>query len=184
MTPEEENAALRSENADLREQVRMLAGEVQALRARLAKDSHNSSKPPASDGLARKTKSLRQKTGRKPGGQAGHPGQRVSLVATPDEVVEHRPTVCGACQQALPEDAARWIERRQVHEAPPLRLRVSEHRIAHVRCPACGATAEAEAPAGGRAPRHYGPRLRALATSLVQQQFVPSARTRDLLAEV
>jgi hypothetical protein len=184
MTSEEENAALRLENAELREQVRVLASEVQALRARLAKDSHNSSKPPASDGLARKTKSLRQKTGRKPGGQAGHPGHRVTLVATPDERVEHRPARCGACQQALPEDAPRWVERRQVQEVPPLRLRVSEHRIAHVRCPACGATTAAEAPAGIRAPRQYGPRLRALATYLVQQQFVPYARCRDLLAEV
>ena len=61
MTPEERNAELEAENAALREQVRALLERVQELEARLAKDSHNSSKPPSSDGLQRKTKSLRTK---------------------------------------------------------------------------------------------------------------------------
>src|SRR5262249_49176417 len=79
------------ESAALREQVRTLLAEVQELRGQLAKDSHHSSKPPASDGLGRKTKSLRKRTGRKPGGQPGHRGHQVRLVAVPDMVVVHRP---------------------------------------------------------------------------------------------
>lgn len=183
-TPEEELANLRAENAALREQVRTLLTEVQALKGQLAKDSHNSSKPPSSDGLARRTKSLRQKSGKKRGAQPGHPGHRVSLVATPDEVVEHWPARCGACQGALPAGGPGWVERRQVHELPVLRLRIVEHRVAHVRCPACGATTAAAAPAGAAAPRQYGPRLRALCAYLVQQHFVPYARVRELLADV
>jgi transposase len=50
MTPEERNAELEAENAALREQVRALLERVQELEARLAKDSHNSSKPPAVTG--------------------------------------------------------------------------------------------------------------------------------------
>lgn len=184
MTPDEENAILRAENAALREQVRTLLAEVQELRGHLAKDSHNSSKPPASDGLARKTKSLRKPSGKKPGGQPGHRGHQVRLVQTPDTVVVQRPQRCGTCQHALPDDAPGWVERRQVHELPPVRLHVTEHRLLHVRCPHCGATTAGEAPGDVRAPRHYGPRLRAVATYLVQQQFVPYARVRELLAEV
>lgn len=71
-----------------------------------------------------------------------------------------------------------------MHEVPPLRLVVTEHQIAHVRCAGCGATTRGAVPAGGRAPVQYGPRLRALAVYLVQQQFVPYARARELLAEV
>jgi hypothetical protein len=168
MTPEEEIAALRAENAALRAQVRDLLGEMQVLRGQLAKDSHNSSKPPSSDGLARKTRSLRQKSGKKPGGQPGHPGHQVRLVETPDAVVMHRPARCGSCQQALPDDALAWIERRQVHELPVVRLTVTEHQISHVRFPACGRTTAAAAPAGVDAPRQYGPRLRAVATYLVE----------------
>jgi transposase len=184
MTSEEENIALRAENAALREQVQELRAEVQALKGQLVKDSHNSSKPPSSDGLARKTRSLRTPSGKKPGAQPGHPGHQVRLAETPDEVVGHRPERCAACQQWLPDEAPRWIERRQVHELPPVRLTVTEHQIEHVRCPACGATTAAAAPFGVSAPRQYGPRMRAVAGYLVQQQFVPYARVRDVLADV
>jgi transposase len=183
MTPEEEST-LRAENAALREQVQALLARVQELQAQLAKDSHNSSKPPSSDGLKRKPKSLREKSGKKRGGQPGHPGHRVSLVATADSVEIHRPRQCSSCQHDLPSDAPSWVERRQVSELPSLRLQVSEHQILHVRCPACGATTAAEAPAGVRAPQQYGPRLRALCAYLTQQQFVPYARVREFCADV
>jgi transposase len=96
MTPDEDIAALKAENAALREQVSVLVARVQELEARLAKDSHNSSKPPSSDGLgrvARKTKSLRRPSGKKAGGQLGHRGETLRLVAKPDAMVEHRPLV-------------------------------------------------------------------------------------------
>ncbi len=107
MTSEERIAELESENAKLREQVTVVLARVQELEARLAKDSHNSGKPPSSDGLARKTKSLRKRSGKKPGGQLGHRGETLHLVATPDVVVEHRPAVCSACQAPL-DARRRW----------------------------------------------------------------------------
>ena len=110
------------------------------LEGQLAKDSHNSSKPPSSDGLARKPKSLRRKSAKKPGGQLGHRGQTLRLQATPDVVVEHRPTVCAGCQALLDAVAPVMLrERRQVQDLPPLRLRITEHQALHVRCPACQA---------------------------------------------
>src|SRR5690242_16097891 len=131
MTPEERNAELETENAALREQVRALLERVQELEARLAKDSHNSSKPPSSDGLKRKTKSLRQKSGKKPGGQLGHRGETLHLVAQPDEVVEHRPRHCPQCQTPLADAEVVLRERRQVHDLPAVaRLVVREHQAA------------------------------------------------------
>ena len=143
MTPAEEVAALKAENAQQREQIAVLLERVRDLEARLAKDSHNSSKPPASDGLKRqvpRTRSLRQKTGKKPGGQLGHPGETLHLVVTPDAVVEHRPAACAACQAPLTESALGEVvarERRQVQDLPPIRLHVTEHQTLSVRCPAC-----------------------------------------------
>src|SRR5215813_10050487 len=75
-----------------REQITALLTEVQLLRGQLAKDSHNSHKPPTSDGLQRRPRSQRRTSGRKSGGQLGHPGQTLPLVALPDEVVTYSPT--------------------------------------------------------------------------------------------
>src|SRR5258705_9646723 len=146
MTPPDERiAALESENAALRAQVQTIPGlqaqiaellaQVQHLQARLAKDSHNSSKPPSTDPLGRKRpRSQRRRSGKKPGGQLGHRGETLHLVATPDAVVEHRPARCEACQIPLDETApVAGYERRQVQEVPPVRLLVREHRALHMR---------------------------------------------------
>ena len=58
----------------LASQVEVLTGRVLTFEGMLHKDSHNSSKPPSSDGFGKKTKSLREASGKKPGGQLGHKG--------------------------------------------------------------------------------------------------------------
>jgi transposase len=191
MKPEEEMIALRAENGELRQQLEvalaqngLLLERVQELEARLAKDSHNSSKPPASDGLGRKTKSLRRKSGKPSGGQLGHWGETLHLVATPNEVSEQRPSVCRACQTPLDGEPVVLRERRQVHELPPLRLVVREHQALHVRCPACQTVTVGVFPAEAPSRAQYGPRLRALVVYLVEQQLVPYGRVQELLADL
>jgi transposase len=193
MTPAEEIAALKAENEALRAhnealvgQVHELVAQVQELQARLAKDSHNSSKPPSSDPLGRKRpRSQRRRSGKKPGGQLGHPGETLHLVATPDAVVEHRPAVCASCQTPLEEMApVTGYERRQVRDLPPVRLVIREHRALHVRCPACEQVSVGVFPAEAPSRAQYGPRLRALAVYLLEQQLIPYARVRELFAEL
>ena len=186
MTPEEHTAfrRLEAENAAPRQQVTALLARVQELEGRLAKDSHTSSKPPSSDGLARQTRSLRQQSGKKPGGQPGHRGTTLPLVETPDQVVVHRPTACPHCQTPLAGRPAERIERRQVRDLPPMRLVVTEHRAERVRCPHCQALTPAAFPAGVDAPAQYGSGVRALAVYLSQQQLLPVARVRAVLSEV
>ena len=160
----------------------------QELEARLPrdKDSHNSSKPPSSDPLGRKRpRSQRRKSGKKPGGQLGHRGETLHLVATPDEVVEHRPAVCAGCQTPLDETASVVLyERRQVRDLPPVRLLVREHRALHVRCPQCEQVSVGPFPAEASSRAQYGPRLRALAVYLLEQQLIPYARVRELFADL
>ena len=187
MTPEEENVALRTENAALREQVTALLTRVQELEARAAKDSHNSGKPPSTDGLKRRTKSLRKSSGKKAGGQLGHRGETLHLVATADAVVEHRPAVCAACQAALDEEDGAAVvgrERRQVQELPAVRLRVTEHRALRVRCPRCHAVSVGAFPEEAPSRAQYGPQLRALAVYLVEEQLVPLGRVQQLLRDL
>jgi hypothetical protein len=181
-------AELEAENTRQREQIAALVARVQELEGRLAKDSHNSGKPPASDGLARrvrKTKSLRQPSGKKAGGQLGHRGETLHLVAMPDTVVEHRPAVCAHCQTPLAAEAAVVArERRQVQELPPVRLLVTEHQALQVRCPACAQVTEAAFPAEAPSRAQYGPQVRALAVYLAQEQLVPLGRVQQLLADL
>ncbi len=186
MTPDERIAELVAENARLRADNATLRERVQVLEGRLAKDSHNSSKPPSSDGLARKTRSLRRRSGKQPGGQLGHRGETLRLVATPDAVVEHRPPVCRVCQKPLPEAAPVVVrERRQVQDLPPPgRLHVTEHQALRVRCPACQTVSVGAFPADTTSRAQYGPRLRALVVYLVEQQLVPYGRVREVLADV
>src|SRR5260221_8120698 len=128
MTPAKKIAELEAMGEQQREQIAALLERVPELEARLAKDSHNSGKPPSSDGLARKTKSLRRRSGKKPGGQLGHRGETLRLVATPDAVVEHQPLVCDACQGSLDDAPGVGHERRQVGGLPPLPLVVQDPR--------------------------------------------------------
>jgi transposase len=191
MTPEEriadleaENRHLRADNATLREQMARLLERVTALEGRLAKDSHNSSKPPASDGLRRKTKSLRTRSGKKPGGQLGHRGETLRLQATPDVVAEHRPSHCPHCQTSLADAPVLVRERRQVHDLPPGRLVVTEHQALHVQCPACQAVSVGAFPAEAPSRAQYGPHLRALAVYLVEEQLVPLGRVQQVLSDL
>ncbi len=88
MSLEEENQQLKTEIAILKDQLALLLERVAQLEAQLALNSHNSSKPPSSDGFLRppKKRSLRQATGKKPGAQPGHAGHNLSWNEHPDQL--------------------------------------------------------------------------------------------------
>jgi len=136
-----EIAALRAENATLRTQVGQLLQRVQELEARLAKDSHNSSKPPSSDPPFKKPppRSLRTPSGKKPGGQKGHPGATRGLVDEPERTVIVPLTGPCPCGRERAGIAVTLLpERRQVTELV-IRREVTEYRTVAGVC-GCGQT--------------------------------------------
>jgi transposase len=151
---------------------------------RLTKESHNSSKPPASDGLRRKPHSQRKQSDKKSGGQHGHTGHSLQMVEQPDRIVSHRPRKCLHCHEPLEAVAGRVIERRQVHDLPVWRVQVSEHRVEEVLCPRCQGESRGTFPAEVSAPAQYGPGIRALAVYLHQYPLVPLQRTCEMLSEL
>lgn len=183
-TDQERIAQLEATVATLEAYVRELLAENAALKRRLAQDSHNSSKPPASDGVARRPRPTRRPSGKKPGGQPGHAGQTLAQVATPDVVERHTPAVCGQCQRPLDGLPGVVVERRQVQDLPPLRLEVTEHQAVAICCPACQAVTRGTFPDAVRAPAQYGSRVRALAVYLHHYQVVPQERTHEALADL
>src|SRR5918992_6217808 len=139
-------------------QIAELAARVKELEDRLAINSCNSSKPPSSDGPAKQTRSLRQPSTKKSGGQPGHPGTMLKRVAEPEQVLTHAPQQCASCGRALTEVAGRLAEeRRQVFELPPLKLVVTEHRVILKECPHCGQENIGAFPEGVSCGASYGP---------------------------
>jgi transposase len=175
----------------LQEHVKVLEGQIDCLQERVktlegqqAKDSHNSSLPPSSDRFVRPAKSLRQKSGKSPGGQTGHRGHHLRQVEVLDEVLTHRVERCEHCQQDLRAHPAEMPERRQVMDLPTKRLWVTEHRVEEKQCPVCYHLTRAPFPAAVRAPAQYGTTIQTLATYLVEGQAVPYARASQLLKEL
>ena len=172
----------------LEAEVRALRRQLQALKDRCALNSRNSSKPPASDGLAKPApKSLRTRTGRRPGGQPGHPGRTLQPVPHPDHIRVHElgRCPCGECAgRSLRQEPVVDYEKRQVFELPPKALEVTEHRAEVKRCPVSGCLVSASFPEGIRAPTQYGPRFQAQMVYLNQQHFIPLARLTQVCEDL
>src|SRR5947208_1887843 len=165
------------------EAIEYLQERVKALERQQAKDSHNSSLPPSSDRFVRPPKSLRKKSGKKPGGQKGHRGHHLQQVANPDQILLHAVERCEHCQHDLRAQTASVPERRQVLDLPVKRLWVTEHRVEEKQCPLCSHLTRAPFPASVSAPAQYGTSIQSLATYLVEGQAVPYARASQLLQE-
>jgi transposase len=165
-------------------QVARLTARVAELEARLGMNSANSSKPPSSDGYSKPNpKSLREKSGRKPGGQKGHVGTNLRQVSEPDVVAVHSPQCC-ECGYCLDGVVADHVERRQVFELPEKLLRVTEHQLVAKQCPRCGRVVRAVAPPEAPGCVQYGPRFRALLVYLRDYQLLPYQRLTQLCRDV
>lgn len=177
--------------AQLQARVAKLETELAALKT----NSQTSSKPPGSDRCTRhkpQPRSLREKSGRLPGGQPGHPGHHLAPVSQPDEVVTHPvPAECPACQGDLSAaapllDAAGepLAEVRQVVELTPPRRHVVEHRALRVLCPHCGVEVREAFPPGVHGPVCYGSSVQAAVVYLSVSQLLPSHRLAEVMGEL
>ena len=150
---------------------RLLETKCRELETRLGVNASNSSLPPSSNPPGAAPPVVKKRTGRKPGGQPGHPPhlrQRLPAERLTQPVRHYYPSTCECCQHALPgESAADVTEPRwhQVVELPPRLVDVTEHQAHGRRCPRCDAVTWAEFPADVRA-HVFGPRLGAVMSYL------------------
>ena len=166
--------ALEKENAELK-------AELHAYRH--PKNSRNSSVPPSKDeNRPLKTKSLREKSGKKPGGQAGHEGSTLRMAETPDHIVTLAPEFCTSCGFALAGITASSCESRQVVDIPPIKAVYTEYR-AYTKTCRCGCSVRAAFPAGVNAPVSYGSRTESLIAYLHARQYLPFARMKEMLGD-
>lgn len=164
----------------LHQRILELCLRVEELEGRLNKNSSNSHKPPASDGLKKVIQNNRERSGKKPGAQSGHKGTTLKMHENPDKVVEHKVDWTCPCGANLSDAKLLNLHRRQVLDLVKKLTEVTEHQIEVRQC-ACGKIHYGEA--GQKAPIQYGDRLKAMMVYLNQYEFLPYERLQEFLKD-
>jgi len=167
------------------EEIEFLHFRINQLENQLAKYSQNSHKPPSTDGFkkVKRTRSLRKKSGRKPGGQKGHKGHHLKRVEQPDHIEYcQAPDHC-PCGRSLKHKQPERYERRQVYDLPEIEIKVTEYCAEIKRCD-CGVLHAAPFPEGVDQPVQYGPRIKAKAVYLMNYQHLPYDRTSEAMEDL
>jgi transposase len=180
---------LYSQGLEYEKKIKTLEVRIQDLEKRFLKDSHNSHRPPASDTYGKgkaikRTRSLRKKSGKKPGAQAGHAGKTRLQYPNPDEIFVHPLTQCKGCGKALQYQSALSIERRQIVDLRQGSIYVVEHRAERKRCSRCQRLTRASFPEDAPSYLSYGAGVKSLALYFTVYQLIPVARTCEIFLDL
>jgi transposase len=184
---QEENKLLREINAQLLERISQLESRIAELeellrRAKLSKNSSNSSKPPSTDiSNPKRNQSLREKSGKLTGGQLGHKGTTLQMSNTPDEIIELNPNYCNKCGCNLEHEESHFEAKRQEFDIPAIQVIVKEYRRNSKECPNCGHHQEIEFPKRITNNVQYGANVESLVTYLSVYQYLPFKRLKECL---
>lgn len=176
---EARNAALVKENQSLKREVAALKRQLE--QSKIKKNSKNSHTPPSLD-LARKNQSLREKSGRKPGGQDGHEGQTLQMVVNPDKEISHIPAFCKHCGADLSGISCELLGSRQVVKIPQVEPCITQHNV-YGRVCKCGYCTKGEFPVEAIAPIGYGTGIESLTTYLHTRQYLPFKRIQEFFRD-
>jgi transposase len=173
---------LLEENKQLKKRVQEI--EQQLTRFTTRKDSHNSSIPPSKDeNRPRRTNSLREPSGKKPGGQPGHEGRTLEMTSNPDHIIDYRSSFCPSCGGDVSHVPAEVAETRQVIDLPVIKQIVTEHRVYQYRCD-CGHVFQSDFPLDVPWKVSYGKMLESLIGYFSVRQYLPFKRLQELMRDV
>lgn len=176
-------------NAAMTETIKELQETIRELQRQLNQNSQNSSKPPSSDGFNKpKPQSLRQKSGKKQGGQKGHPGAHMSIPHEPDEFQQHLPKHCMSCphlNECIMKGNVFTCGEKRYEVNAVITTKVTEHQSLQVKsCPCSGEALSGEFPEGIRAYVQYGDSISVLAGLLSTYGAVSAMRIHVLLGSL
>ena len=179
---------LRKQIDQLNDLIKKLNENIKDLREQLNKNSGNSSKPPSSDGFKKpvnKNRSLRKKSGKKPGGQKGHDGSYLTVLAEPDHTKDHLHSDCTNCPNYEKcRAAAKVKETRYVIDAV-VDVDITAHNLLSVPlCPKCSCEKTGSFPDPVKNHIQYGENLEALVVTMNTVGAVSVNRTHEILGGV
>jgi transposase len=162
-----------------------LTYKINNLESLISKDSHNSSKPPSSDGLKKKPipKSLREKSGKQSGGQKGHPGKNLKIDANPDKITRIEVCKCEACNKSLQNEPVQGYEKRQVKDIE-LKTFTEEFQAEIKICSDCHKINTAKFPHYVSNTIQYGLNLKSLIVYLRVYNIIPADRLTEICADI
>ena len=153
-----------------------LESRIEDLEAQLKQNSRNSSRPSSSDLYKPKPKSLRKRSGKKPGGQKNHEGKTLSMVEDPDEIISHTVSTC-ECGHSLHGILPKEVLKRQVFEIPKIKISVIEHQAEVKICPICGRRNVGVFPPDVNNLTQYGPNFKSEVLYLKDELIIPFHKT-------
>jgi len=165
--------------------IEQLNDKVKELENQLNKDSSNSSKPPSSDSnfSIKKNQSLRQKSGKKSGGQKGHKGANRKQVSKPDETISCRPNKCSNCGKDLSNKQGKIIAKRQEADIPPIKPIIIEFQQEEIKC-SCGHCNKGEFPDHIKSPFQLGQNLKSFIVYLNTAHYIPYKRLSQMVDDL
>lgn len=146
------------------------------------KNSGNSHMPPSVD-LVKGNQSLREKSGKKAGGQQGHEGSTLKFTATPERIITYSPDYCQLCGDDLEQIVAIPLTRRQVIDIPMPVAICTEHRTFAKTC-SCGHVNKGKFPVNVNANVQYGSHIKALTAYLNVRQYMLFGRIQEFYSKI
>lgn len=165
------------------DKINQLEERVKELEDQISKDSHNSNKPPSSDAPFRKPKSLRQKSGKKQGGQKNHKGSTLKQVQDPKQIKKISPTGKCDCGKNLRNAEILSIIKRQLFDIIVTPIFVTEYQGEVKKC-SCGQLHYPLFPEIVKKEAQYGPNIKSLAVYLKHYGFISYDRIAELFKDV
>lgn len=181
---EKEIEELKSENGLLKKELEKASELIEKLKlgfnkllAKFRKNSSTSDKPPSADTFKKpKPQNLREKSGRKPGGQPGHPGHTLELFENPTTVIEKWPERCDGCSRVA-GCGAEYTARQKVDIK--FVVEILEERV--FICPQYGRGNKAAFSDGFNNPVQYGENLKAAVALISEHGCVSVSKTAEIV---
>ena len=145
-------------------------------------NSTNSSLPPSSDKF--KTKSLRKKSGKKPGGQKGHTGSHLAITAEPDEIVQVKPEKCTNCGTDLREISGTITDDIRYKIDIEIITKITRYEQVEIICPVCKIANRGVFPDGVNSYIQYGDSVRAVSVVLNNYAMVSCDKTSKIMRDI